>query len=64
MLDTDTDGAIGRSDAILIVRGIGIPGFDSDFDTVIKGMNVDSSHLSFDDVLNIAISLKKTQTSE
>lgn len=63
MLDADSDGKIKKNDAVLVVRGIGIPGFDSDFDAIIKGMNTDASALSFDDVLNIAISLKKTQTS-
>lgn len=63
MLDADSDGKIKKNDAMLVVRGISIPGFDSDFDAIIKGMNTDESALSFDDVLNIAISLKKTQTS-
>lgn len=63
MLDADKDGKINKNDAMLIIRGIGIPGFDSDFDSVITGMNTDSSLLSFDDVLNVAISLKKTQIS-
>ena len=63
MLDTDMDGKITRNDAVLIIRGIGIPGFESDFDSVLEGMNAKGLQLSFDDVLNIAISLKKTQTS-
>ena len=63
LLDTDNDGKIQKNDVILIVRGIGIPGFDSDFDNVIRGMNANAASFCFDEVLNIAISLKKTQTS-
>ena len=63
LLDTDNDGKIQKNDVILIVRGIGIPGFDNDFDNVIRGMNANAASFCFDEVLNIAISLKKTQTS-
>ena len=35
-----------------------------DIDTVIKGMSANEAALCFEDVINIALSLKKTQTSE
>ena len=63
VLDTDADGRIKKNDAILIIRGSGIPGLDDDFDTVIRGMSANETALCFEDVLNIAISLKRTQTS-
>lgn len=59
LLDTDQDGFIDKSNAILLIRGVGISGLDSVFESVIQ--SITTSGLSFEDVLNVAISMKRTQ---
>ena len=59
LLDTDQDGYIDKSNAILIIRGVGISGLDSVFESVIQSITTEA--LSFEDVLNVAISMKRTQ---
>ena len=59
LLDTDQDGYIDKSNAILIIRGVGISGLDSVFESVIQTITTEA--LSFEDVLNVAISMKRTQ---
>ena len=58
LLDTDQDGYIDKSNAILIIRGVGISGLDSVFESVIQSITTEA--LSFEDVLNVAISMKRT----
>lgn len=62
VLDTTNSGTISKNDAILIVRALGIPGLDEDYNSVISGMSANISALSMQDVINIAISMKKSQT--
>lgn len=62
VLDTNNSGTIAKNDAILIVRALGIPGLDEDYNSVISGMSANVSALSMQDVINIAISMKKSQT--
>ncbi|KAK8797761.1 hypothetical protein WA171_005292 [Blastocystis sp. BT1] len=64
VLDTTNSGTISKNDAILIVRALGIPGLDEDYNSVISGMSANISALSMQDVINIAISMKKSQTDE
>ena len=59
LLDTDQDGYIDKSNAILIIRGVGISGLDSVFESVIQSITTEA--LSFEDVLNVAISMKRSQ---
>lgn len=59
LLDTDQDGYIDKSNAILVIRGVGISGLDSVFESVIQSITTEA--LSFEDVLNVAISMKRTQ---
>ena len=61
LLDTDQDGYIDKSNAILIIRGVGISGLDSVFESVIQSITTEA--LSFEDVLNVAISMKRSQVS-
>ena len=62
LLDTDQDGYIDKSNAILIIRGVGISGLDSVFESVIQSITTEA--LSFEDVLNVAISMKRTQVGK
>ena len=59
LLDPDQDGYIDKSNAILIIRGVGISGLDSVFESVIQSITTEA--LSFEDVLNVAISMKRSQ---
>ena len=47
-----------------MVRGVGISGLDSVFDSVIQSISGNNPGLSFEDVLNVAVSMKKTQVSK
>lgn len=64
MLDPNHTGTISKNDAILIVRGMGIQGLDEEFNAVISGMSANESALTLDNVINIAVSMRKSQTSE
>ncbi|KAK8802245.1 hypothetical protein WA588_005218 [Blastocystis sp. NMH] len=64
VLDPNHTGTISKNDAILIVRGMGIQGLDEEFNAVISGMSANESALTLDNVINIAVSMRKSQTNE
>ncbi|KAK8812896.1 hypothetical protein WA538_005169 [Blastocystis sp. DL] len=43
---------------------MGIQGLDEEFNAVISGMSANESALTLDNVINIAVSMRKSQTNE
>ena len=47
----------------MIVRALGIPGLDEEYNEVLRGMSASETALTVQDVINIAMSMKRSQTS-
>ena len=47
----------------MIVRALGIPGLDEEYNEVLRGMCASETALTVQDVINIAMSMKPSQTS-